>query len=82
MKGMKSYGSATSEAGGTMSEPFRNRDNTLRKVIGVFHSDGRTNHYLRLQQKMESENNELNFDMIELCPSTVYANPDVAEDRW
>ncbi len=82
MKGMKSYGNATSEAGGTMSEPFRNRDNTLRKVIGVFHSDGRTNHYLRLQQKMESENNELNFDMIELCPSTVYANPDVAEDRW
>ena len=82
MKGMKSYGSATSESGGTMSEPFRNRDNTLRKVIGVFHSDGRTNHYLRLQQKMESENNELNFDMIELCPSTVYANPDVAEDRW
>ncbi len=82
MKGMKSYGNATSESGGTMGEPFRNLNNTLRKVIGVFHSDGRTDHYLRLQQKMDSENNEMNFDMIELCPSTVYANPDVAEDRW
>jgi len=82
MKGMKSYGNATSEAGGTMSEPFRNRDNTLRKVIGVFHSDGKTDHYLRIQQKMESDKNTCNFDMIELCPSTVYANPDVAEDRW
>ncbi len=82
MKGMKSYGNATSEAGGTMSEPFRNRDNTLRKVIGVFHSYGKENHYLRIQQKMESDKNTCNFDMIELCPSTVYANPDVAEDRW
>ena len=82
MKGMKSYWSASSEAGGSQGAIFRNQNNTLRKVIGVFHSDGRTNHYLRLQQKMESENNEMNFDMIELCPSTVYANPDVAEDRW
>jgi len=82
MKGMKSYGSATSEAGGTQGTVFRTFANTLRKVIGIFHSDGETDHYLRLQQKLESENNELNFDMIELCPSSVYNNPDLAEDRW
>jgi uncharacterized surface protein with fasciclin (FAS1) repeats len=82
MKGMKSYGNATSESGGTQGSLFRNLNNTLRKVIGTFHSDGRSNHYLRLEQKLESENNELNFDMIELCPATVYANPDIAEDRW
>ena len=80
MKGPKAAGSST-ETGGTIS-PFREHDDNLRKVIGVIHSDGRTDHYLRLQQKMESENNEMNFDFIELCPSTVYNNPDVAEDRW
>lgn len=53
----------------------------LRKVIGVFHSNGQEDHYLRMQQKLESENNEMNFDFIELCPSSVYNNPDVAEDR-
>lgn len=82
MKGPKSYWSATTTAGGAQGQIFRDAPNTLRKVVGTFTSDGRTDHYLRLQQKMESENNELNFDMIELCPSTVFANPDVAEDRW
>ncbi len=82
MKGPKSYWSASSESGGSQGTIFRDAPNTLRKVIGVFHSDGKTDHYLRLQQKMESENNEMNFDMIELCPSTVYNNPDIAEDRW
>lgn len=53
----------------------------LRKVIGVFHSNGKEDHYLRMQQKLESETNEMNFDFIELCPSSVYNNPDVAEDR-
>ena len=82
MKGPKSYWSSSSEAGGSQGTIFRDAPNTLRKVIGTFTSDGHTEHYLRLQQKMESENNEMNFDMIELCPSTVFANPDVAEDRW
>ncbi len=82
MKGMKSYGSSTSGAGGTQANTFRQFANTLRKVIGTFHSNGKEFHYLRLEQKLESENNELNFDMIELCPATVYANPDIAEDKW
>jgi len=81
MKGMSSYGSAASQSGGGYSTVFRNFANTLRKVIGVFHSNGQDNHYLRLQQKIESETNEMNFDMIELCPSSVYNNLDQAEDR-
>ena len=82
MKGPKSYWCSSSDAGGSQGDIFRDQHRTLRKVIGVFHSDGRTDHYLRLQQKMESDNNELNFDFIELCPSSVYANPDIQEDRW
>lgn len=82
MKGPKSYYNASSEAGGTKSGCFRNLSNTIRRVIGTFHSYGSEDHYLRLQQKLESSDNELNFDFIELCPSTVYNNPDVAEDKW
>jgi hypothetical protein len=51
-------------------------------VIGTFHTDGNTDQYLRLQQKMESENNELNFDFIEICPSSVYNNEYFAEPLW
>ena len=82
MKGPKSYYTASSESGGTKGTCFRDNSLTLRKVIGTFHSYGSEYHYLRLQQKLESSENELNFDFIELCPSTVYNNPDVSEDKW
>lgn len=83
MKGPKSYGNSSSTSGSSApTDYFRNYSNTLRKVIGTYHSYGSEYHYLRLQQKMESSENELNFDYIELCPSTVYNNPDVAEDKW
>ncbi|MBR3619016.1 MAG: fasciclin domain-containing protein [Bacteroidaceae bacterium] len=55
---------------------------TCRRVIGTFHTDGKTDQYLRLQQKMESENNELNFDFIEICPSSVYNNEYFPEPQW
>lgn len=79
MKGPKAAG--FSRSGNSLDQIFRAYPENLRKVIGVFHSDGKTDHYLRLQQKMESENNECDFDMIELVPSTVFNNPDVSEDR-
>ena len=82
MKGPKSYWSANSETGGDVGAVFRDAANTVRRVIGTFHSYGKEDHYLRLQQKMESSENELNFDFIELCPSTIYNNPDVREDKW
>lgn len=63
-------------------EPFRDKGDNVRKILGTFYTDGKSDHYLRLQQKMESEENEMNFDFIELCPSSVYNNEYFAEDQW
>lgn len=82
MKGPKSYYSATSESGGTQGQLFRDAPNTIRKVLGHFVSDGKTEHYVRFQQKLESTTNAMNFDFIELVPSSVYNNEYYAEDRW
>ncbi len=82
MKGPKSYYSATNETGGTQGQCFRDAMNTIRKVLGTYTTTGKEDHYLRLQQKMESEDNEMNFDFIEIVPSTVYNNEYFAEDRW
>ncbi len=61
--------------------PMRNLPNTIRKVLGTFYTDGKSDHFLRLQQKMES-GGELNFDFIEICPSSVYNSEYYTEDRW
>lgn len=82
MKGPKSYYSASAETGGGKGTCFRDNHRTIRKVLGHFTSDGKTDHYVRFQQKLESTTNAMNFDFIELCPSTVYNNEYVAEDRW
>ncbi len=83
MRGPHSYANATSEAGGTASSTsFCNLGRTIRRIITTFYTDGTDNCYLRLQQKMASTNNEMNFDFIELCPSSVYNNSDFPEDRW
>ena len=81
MKGPKCYepGDRSSYAS---APSMRDLNNTIRKVIGTFYTDGKTDQYLRLQQKMESENNELNFDFIEICPSSVYNNEYYAEPLW
>ncbi len=83
MKGMGCYGSgASGETGGGMGTAFRQQDNTLRKIITRFHSDGKSDYWLRCQQKLESVTNTMNFDALELCPSSVYNNEYYAEDRW
>ena len=82
MKGPKCYHPGWRSSFDSSSSPMRALPNTIRKVIGVFKSDGKTDHYLRVQQKMESENNEMNFDFIELCPSSVYNNEYFAEPVW
>ena len=81
MKGPKFYepGERSSYAGAT---PMRDLPNTIRKVLGTFYTDGKSDHYLRLQQKMDSPENEMNFDFIELCPSSVYNNEYFAEEPW
>lgn len=81
MKGMGSYGSGN-ETTGVMGTAFRKQDNTLRKIITRFHSDGKSDYWLRCQQKIESASNTMNFDALELCPSTVFNNEYYAEDKW
>ena len=82
MKGPKSYYSASTESGGTQGTCFRDAPNTIRKVLGHFTTDGKSDHYLRFQQKLESTKNAMNFDFLEVCPSSVYNNEYYAEDRW
>ncbi len=81
MKGPKSY-NAGSDDGNVYYSNFRDTDGTLRKVVGIFHSDGKSDHYLRLIQTMEGDDYELPLDYIELVPEAVYDNPDVNEDIW
>lgn len=82
MKGMKAYSAATSESGGGVNPPFREGSGTLRKIITQFHSDGKSDYWLRCQQKLESTTNTMNFDALELCPSSVYNNEYYPEDVW
>lgn len=80
MKGPGEYCSGAGKE--SFSEPsFRNQDNTIRKVLGTFYSDGKNDNYLRLQQKMES-GGEMNFDFIEICPVAVYNNEYFSEDTY
>lgn len=80
MKGPKDYepGNRSSYAGAT---PMRDLPNTIRRVVGRFTTDGKSDHYLRMQQLMESSESELNFDFIELVPSTIY-DGDILETPW
>lgn len=82
MKGPKCYHCGWRSSFDAGSTTMRGQNNTIRKVIGTFTTDGKSDHFLRIQQKMESENNELNFDFIELCPSSVYNNEYFAEPTW
>ncbi len=83
MKGPMAYNNSMRESGEGIGTNFRNASTLLRRVIGTFHSDGKSDHYLRLMQTMdESPNYELSLDYIELVPEAVYDNPDVNEDRW
>lgn len=81
MKAPKCYmpGHRTSKSS---ANSLRDGQDAVRRVFGTFVSDGKTDHYLRIQQKMDSPNNELPFDYIELCPSSVYNNEYYAEPVW
>lgn len=79
MKGPNCYSTGEKDSfGGTT---MRGLNNTIRRVLGTFYTDGKSDHTLRLQQKMES-GGEMNFDFIELCPSSVYNNEYYAEDKY
>lgn len=74
MKGPYSY----SVVGGTR---LRYNSFSLRKIIGTFDTDGKTEHYLRMKCIGNNRFDAL-FDYIELVPATVYDNDDIIEDIY
>lgn len=86
MKGPKCYTAGNRTTPPSDGDPnLRNGDSNgrqIRKIFGTFTTDGKKDQYLRIQQKMESENNELPFDFIELCPSSVYNSEYFTEPVW
>ena len=81
-KGPKCYHTGWRDSYSATDRTMRDIDNTISKIVGTFTTDGKSDHYLRVQQKMESENNEMNFDFLEICPSSVYNNEFYAEPVW
>ena len=79
MKGPGCYSPGGKDSFG--GDPMRQLQNTIRRVLGHFYTDGKSDHILRMQQKMES-GGEMNFDFIEICPSSVYNNEYYVEDKW
>ena len=80
MKGPSSYGDIGQDGTGK-PQYFRDHPRTLRRVFATFHSDGRSEHWVRVQQKLESTNGTFAFDYIELCPRSVYNNEMYPEDK-
>ena len=81
MKGPLSYGNINQDGTGSPSF-FRNSNYQLRRVITTFHSDGKTDHYLRLQQLLPRDSYAFAFDYIELCPRSLYDNEFYPEDIY
>jgi len=81
MKGPASYGNTAQDGSGTRSI-MRDGDDEMRRVWTTFHSDGKTDHWIRVQQKLETTNGTFAFDYIELCPRSVYNNELYPEDKW
>ena len=81
MKGPASYGNTAVDGSG-QRVPNRNTQYTLRRIYTTFHSDGKSDHWVRVQQKLDTSNGTFPFDYIELCPSSVYSNEYYPEDKW
>ena len=81
MKGPASYGGTSADGTGGRT-PQRNIRDDMRRIYTTFHSDGHTDHWVRVQQKLETSNGSFAFDYMELCPRSVYNNEQYPEDRW
>ena len=79
MKGPACYSPGEKDTYGGSS--MRDLPNTIRRVVGTFYTDGKSDHYLRLKQMMEA-GGELDFDFIELVPVSVYDNETYVESKW
>ena len=63
-------------------EPLRYYPYCVRKIIGTFDTDGKTEHYLRMKCIGNNRFGYSTFDYIELVPATVYDNDDIIEDTF
>ncbi len=81
MKGPASYGATSADGTGGRTLQRTIRDD-MRRIYTTFHSDGKTDHWVRVQQKLETTNGSFAFDYMELCPRSVYNNELYPEDRW
>ena len=81
MKGPGCYATGDRSAWDASASTMRNLPNPVRLVIGRFETDGKSDHWLRLQQLMEGIIAELNFDFIELVPTSVCDNEVYPESK-
>lgn len=82
MKGPNAYGTKNQDGTGS---PYwmRKGDDMMRRIWTTFHSDGKTDHYVRVQQKLDmGDMGTFAFDFIELCPRSVYNNEYYPEDKY
>jgi hypothetical protein len=66
MKGLNDYSCNVSG-----NDIMRNLDNNLRRIVGYYHTDGKTDHYLRIQSADDNVK-EMMLDYIQLTPKGVY----------
>ena len=77
MKGPGDYHCGWRSAFDASSTSMRGQDNTIRRVVGTFETDGKSDHYLRLEQVGDLYNCELNLDFIELIPVSLIETEDI-----
>lgn len=81
MKGPASYSRNNGRAFDE-SNSLRNNSFCMRKIIGTFTTDGKSEHFLRLQQQMPNGESTMAFDYIELVPASVYDSEEYQENKW
>ena len=83
MKAPKSWGPINQDGTGNRdANGIRDTPAAMRRIFATFYTDGKTEHWVRLQQKLESLNGTFAFDFLELCPRSVYNNENYPEDKY
>ena len=67
MKGVGEYYPGERPSFSYNAQSMRDLSSTMRRVIGTFSTDGKKDHYLRMQQQLDGPY-EMAFDFIELVP--------------
>ena len=62
------------------SSPMSSAKNLSRRIIGRFHSDGKTDHQLRITSISAEGNAVLDLDYLEFCPVSIADHPTIPED--